>query len=173
LSPSRSSPSHPASSSSPSPLDSSTNQPLFPLTILITPDAPSSDELQPSDGPASFSQGPDLARQLFCYLVAQFGMLGFPGVTAPPIWVPDSFSPVCLVCLTKFTFSRRRHHCRRCGTLICRACSSFKDFPAERKLPSSSSSSSPSFLKVRLCINCTQLDPSLVRLSLLNPDPAN
>ncbi|XP_067172329.1 zinc finger FYVE domain-containing protein 16 isoform X2 [Apteryx mantelli] len=32
-----------------------------------------------------------------------------------PSWVPDSEAPNCMNCQVKFTFTKRRHHCRACG----------------------------------------------------------
>lgn len=32
-----------------------------------------------------------------------------------PVWVPDSQAPICMKCDVKFTFTKRRHHCRACG----------------------------------------------------------
>lgn len=32
-----------------------------------------------------------------------------------PVWVPDSQAPVCMKCDARFTFTKRRHHCRACG----------------------------------------------------------
>lgn len=32
-----------------------------------------------------------------------------------PVWVPDSQAPICMRCDVKFTFTKRRHHCRACG----------------------------------------------------------
>ena len=32
-----------------------------------------------------------------------------------PTWVPDSEAPNCMNCKVKFTFTKRRHHCRACG----------------------------------------------------------
>ncbi|XP_029349226.1 zinc finger FYVE domain-containing protein 26 isoform X2 [Echeneis naucrates] len=44
-------------------------------------------------------------------------------------WVPDTRQHVCMVCQReRFTMFNRRHHCRRCGRLVCHACS-------ERKMP--------------------------------------
>eukprot|EP00756_Hemistasia_phaeocysticola_P025711 Hpha_TRINITY_DN16018_c3_g1::TRINITY_DN16018_c3_g1_i2::g.118178::m.118178 len=40
-----------------------------------------------------------------------------------PGWVPDAESNVCQECGSKFSFTRRRHHCRHCGHLFCSACS--------------------------------------------------
>lgn len=36
------------------------------------------------------------------------------GTTAPQ-WIPDSQAPACMKCGSKFSFTRRRHHCRACG----------------------------------------------------------
>lgn len=32
-----------------------------------------------------------------------------------PEWVPDAEAPNCMKCNQKFTFTKRRHHCRACG----------------------------------------------------------
>lgn len=32
-----------------------------------------------------------------------------------PVWVPDAHAQVCMKCRVKFTFTKRRHHCRACG----------------------------------------------------------
>lgn len=45
---------------------------------------------------------------------------------AAPLWIPDSSVTMCQVCAATFNFTRRRHHCRRCGKVICGACSSKK-----------------------------------------------
>ncbi|XP_077395120.1 zinc finger FYVE domain-containing protein 26 [Festucalex cinctus] len=42
-------------------------------------------------------------------------------------WVPDTKQHVCMVCRReRFTMFNRRHHCRRCGRLVCQACSERK-----------------------------------------------
>lgn len=38
-----------------------------------------------------------------------------------PVWVPDSQAPVCMKCDVKFTFTKRRHHCRACGKVSAEA----------------------------------------------------
>lgn len=45
-----------------------------------------------------------------------------------PLWVPDNFSPSCMCCgVSKFNaFTNRRHHCRKCGILVCDGCSRSK-----------------------------------------------
>uniref|UniRef100_A0A8C4ZJA5 Zinc finger FYVE domain-containing protein 26 n=1 Tax=Gadus morhua TaxID=8049 RepID=A0A8C4ZJA5_GADMO len=42
-------------------------------------------------------------------------------------WVPDTQQDSCMVCSReRFTMFNRRHHCRRCGRLVCQACSEHK-----------------------------------------------
>jgi hypothetical protein len=49
-----------------------------------------------------------------------------PSPEPPPpsvvVWMPDDASPNCTLCSRAFTFTRRRHHCRRCGKLVCDGC---------------------------------------------------
>lgn len=35
--------------------------------------------------------------------------------TTQPAWVPDAEAPNCMNCYQRFTFTKRRHHCRACG----------------------------------------------------------
>lgn len=44
-----------------------------------------------------------------------------------PIWIPDSDAPNCMQCEARFTFTKRRHHCRACGKVFCSACCSLKN----------------------------------------------
>ena len=39
-------------------------------------------------------------------------------------WVKDELVDFCKGCDAKFTLSRRKHHCRRCGDIFCAKCSS-------------------------------------------------
>ncbi|XP_067838873.1 zinc finger FYVE domain-containing protein 16-like isoform X2 [Heptranchias perlo] len=39
-----------------------------------------------------------------------------------PQWIPDSEAPNCANCQARFTFTKRRHHCRACGKVFCAAC---------------------------------------------------
>ena len=38
------------------------------------------------------------------------------------VWQPDSIG-LCVLCGASFTLLRRRHHCRKCGRLVCHLCS--------------------------------------------------
>lgn len=42
---------------------------------------------------------------------------------AAGIWAPDSIATHCTACKKEFNLTRRKHHCRSCGEIFCRACS--------------------------------------------------
>ena len=46
-------------------------------------------------------------------------------ISSKRFWMPDNVSSDCYRCNQKFTFLRRRHHCRICGQIFCNACSTF------------------------------------------------
>ncbi|XP_064384190.1 pleckstrin homology domain-containing family F member 2-like [Halichondria panicea] len=60
------------------------------------------------------------------------------------VWVPDCDANTCMHCLkTKFTPINRRHHCRKCGAVVCGPCSSRKFLlPYQATKP------------LRVCISC-------------------
>lgn len=69
------------------------------------------------------------------------------GITLPR-WQPDAEVSECPICGTVFSFWRRKHHCRKCGRVVCAACSPHRitiprQFivrpPESTALPSSSS----------------------------------
>lgn len=43
-----------------------------------------------------------------------------------PTWVSDKDRHCCHLCMKTFTNTRRKHHCRVCGEVICRNCSMYK-----------------------------------------------
>ena len=65
-------------------------------------------------------------------------------VTQKPFWVPDDALKSCMECGADFSFSRRRHHCRHCGRLVCPSCSP-KKIPIPKLLESK---------PVRVCSLC-------------------
>ncbi|XP_065903259.1 pleckstrin homology domain-containing family F member 2-like isoform X2 [Dysidea avara] len=47
-----------------------------------------------------------------------------PATEHAAVWVPDSEAQYCMHCLkVKFTTMNRRHHCRKCGAVVCGTCS--------------------------------------------------
>ena len=43
-----------------------------------------------------------------------------------PVWIRDEEASMCMLCDFVFTTLRRRHHCRACGRVVCKRCSSYK-----------------------------------------------
>eukprot|EP01062_Namystynia_karyoxenos_P070143 TRINITY_DN6551_c0_g1_i1.p1 TRINITY_DN6551_c0_g1~~TRINITY_DN6551_c0_g1_i1.p1 ORF type:complete len:528 (+),score=136.26 TRINITY_DN6551_c0_g1_i1:76-1659(+) len=68
------------------------------------------------------------------------------------VWKPDEEVRECEGCLKDFTMLRRRHHCRSCGGIFCKACSSKKI-----ELPQLGQD------KVRVCDSCFERAVSMGR----------
>jgi len=43
-----------------------------------------------------------------------------------PIWIPDELAVQCMLCKKDFSMFSRRHHCRKCGAVVCGDCSGNK-----------------------------------------------
>ncbi len=69
---------------------------------------------------------------------------------APP-WIDDSARTRCKICEAEFSIVTRKHHCRRCGDIVCAKCSSKTK---EVKNPATKSGSKPETGKVRVCDVC-------------------
>jgi hypothetical protein len=48
----------------------------------------------------------------------------------PVVWTDDHSTSSCMICKVGFTLLHRRHHCRRCGKVVCSDCA-----PAENTRP--------------------------------------
>lgn len=69
-------------------------------------------------------------------------------------WMPDATRTSCTICTTAFTTFNRKHHCRKCGNLVCDKCSKARqvvNFPAVEK---ASEAVDISAGQVRVCDNC-------------------
>merc|ERR1711963_1050960 len=79
----------------------------------------------------------------------------------PTLWIPDHAVAACMKCSTNFWFGRRKHHCRNCGFLFCRDCSSkLIPIPSEQL-----------YHPVRVCDDCfAELVRTKKKTSLVNPD---
>ena len=69
-------------------------------------------------------------------------------------WQKDYECKACVVCSAKFTFTRRRHHCRFCGRIICSRCSRYNLDNVKTK---------QSERACDLCVEASSKKPSLVR----------
>ncbi|GAB3792498.1 FYVE zinc finger domain-containing protein [Dyella agri] len=70
-------------------------------------------------------------------------------------WQPDSANPNCHECGKAFTFTKRRHHCRRCGHVVCGDCSQtrrYVRFPSNSRNVDEENTSRD---QVRVCDGCT------------------
>lgn len=68
-------------------------------------------------------------------------------VPAKEQWIPDGDTSHCMCCRRqKFSLLTRRHHCRRCGRVVCSSCSQNR----------STLESLYNVLMVRVCIDCYQ-----------------
>ncbi|XP_029638243.1 pleckstrin homology domain-containing family F member 2 isoform X1 [Octopus sinensis] len=84
-------------------------------------------------------------RKCVSYLIKKRGIEQKPDLNCP-VWVPDSDASECMLCKKSvFSVINRRHHCRKCGIVVCNPCSSSKLL-----LPQQSSKPQ------RVCNNCYQ-----------------
>ncbi|KAG7389062.1 hypothetical protein PHYPSEUDO_011331 [Phytophthora pseudosyringae] len=92
------------------------------------------------------------------------------GVMQRKSWAKTGSRKSCSVCSRKFGPTRRRHHCRLCGDLICRRCAILRDAPKE---DDASAGSNRTFVivKTKFCVLCvTKMRES--RNNVLVPAPS-
>ncbi|KAG8231950.1 hypothetical protein J437_LFUL008870 [Ladona fulva] len=70
-----------------------------------------------------------------------------PFVLSEPQWSPDGENERCVRCRSKFDFLNRKHHCRRCGQVYCKACCFIKEVLQRMCFVD----------PVRLCIDCENI----------------
>ena len=59
-------------------------------------------------------------------------------------WTPDEDAPGCQLCDRRWTLFNRRHHCRKCGRLVCNACSPMRQHVSASPNPK------------RVCVRCIE-----------------
>jgi hypothetical protein len=64
------------------------------------------------------------------------------------VWEPDDWSNECHDCNQRFTWYRRRHHCRSCGKLFCHTCTNQRILLKQVNMHN----------KVRVCEKCADLN---------------
>ncbi|POM72438.1 Hypothetical protein PHPALM_10844 [Phytophthora palmivora] len=94
------------------------------------------------------------------------------GVVTRKNWAKSKSRKSCSVCSRKFGPTRRRHHCRLCGDLICRRCAIVRDAPKEEDADSAAGSNRTfEIVKTKFCVLCvTKMRES--RNNVLVPVPA-
>ncbi|KAL4085571.1 hypothetical protein PRIC1_014907 [Phytophthora ramorum] len=94
------------------------------------------------------------------------------GVVKRDSWAKSGSRKSCSVCSRKFGPTRRRHHCRLCGDLICRRCAIVRDAPKEDETGSALGANRTfAIVKTKFCVLCvTKMRES--RNNVLVPVPA-
>ena len=80
-----------------------------------------------------------------------------------PPWVPDAARDACATCDAAFSVVRRRHHCRKCGEVVCGECSK------GRARVSSLSPSTDDDAPVRVCDPCWRRLRDLAKMAESRP----
>ena len=81
---------------------------------------------------------------------------------SPPKWQDSIPVTHCNFCCSPFTILNRKHHCRRCGLVVCSTCSSSRiSLPASNRITSPGKNKNKAedcdVEKVRLCDTCVNL----------------
>lgn len=102
-------------------VSSSEEENISPVTPVVRHSEGDLDTSSPSDGcdqmygQEELSEPPPYPGEVSEEVVDQSGNEDKGLGWRQPPWVPDSEAPNCMKCGQKFTFTKRRHHCRACG----------------------------------------------------------
>lgn len=94
-----------------------------------------------------------------------------------PVWQDDSEVTSCFLCHSKYSFFNRRHHCRKCGNVVCGNCSDqlVKYFPNTYVVNSDNTLSRLNQYEIyRTCDVCVE-EITMIRTALFgnaNPSPS-
>lgn len=96
------------------------------------------------------------------------------GMAKRTTWTKAASRKSCSVCSRNFGPTRRRHHCRLCGDLICRRCAIVRDAPKEESSGSAAGSNRTfQIVKTKFCVLCvTKMRDSPNNVLVPVPDPS-
>jgi FYVE/RhoGEF/PH domain-containing protein 5/6 len=63
------------------------------------------------------------------------GLTPDPKIAAACLFVQDSEATECFICRQRFTVMRRKHHCHKCGNVVCDKCSTSRITMNQQKKP--------------------------------------
>uniref|UniRef100_K3WAT8 FYVE-type domain-containing protein n=1 Tax=Globisporangium ultimum (strain ATCC 200006 / CBS 805.95 / DAOM BR144) TaxID=431595 RepID=K3WAT8_GLOUD len=69
-------------------------------------------------------------------------------------WVPRVLRNACAICQRNFSATRRHHHCRLCGEVICGSCVIVRKAPSVGTPSSASSKKTFTSVKTKICFKC-------------------
>jgi len=72
------------------------------------------------------------------------------------VWQPDEKADECPICNISFGITKRRHHCRGCGRVVCRKCSNHEKVVTKelQGAPDAVNAEIKKGLAVRFCDTC-------------------
>ncbi|CAF3945844.1 unnamed protein product [Rotaria magnacalcarata] len=85
-------------------------------------------------------------------------------------WMEDSVVSICSSCSASFGFSRRKHHCRLDGLVICNQCSRFILFSIARRIVDSNTSSTNNSFTIQQLMNLKTITSSTIINNASNED---
>ncbi|XP_022089254.1 uncharacterized protein LOC110978509 [Acanthaster planci] len=98
----------------------------IPPTLVAAPNAVAQNNLFADNDSVTTSNETDSEQGDFNRRVIDYSEGAMQLGAVAPVWVPDSEALNCMNCQQKFTFRKRRHHCRACGKVFCAKCCSMR-----------------------------------------------